>query len=112
MKEIDENVWVNYLFKEIGNDKKCIIDDLRFENELESLIKNDWYFIVLNVDKNIRINRIKKVYPNNYEDHIKNMNDISEKSLDNFPKNRSLFLSNENIDEINLKLNIFLKKNL
>ena len=34
--------------------------------------------------KFIKINRIKKVYPNNYEDHIKNMNDINQKLLDNY----------------------------
>ena len=49
------------------------------------------------------------MYPNNYEDHIKNMKDISEKKLENFPKNKTLFLSNENIEEINSKLNNFLK---
>ena len=76
---------------------------------LEYLIKNDWYFIVFNVDENIRIKRIKNMYPNNYEDHIKNMKDISEKKLENFPKNKTLFLSNENIEEINSKLNNFLK---
>ena len=28
---------------------------------------------------------LKELYPNNYEDHIKNMNDISEKGLIDFP---------------------------
>ena len=38
---------------------KCIIDDLRFQNELNSL--NDWTIICLNTPKDIRINRIKEL---------------------------------------------------
>ena len=96
MKDINKDVWINYLLKQCSNKNNCIIDDLRFVNELESLKDdNSWYFIVIQIPKEIRIKRIKELYPTNYEDHIKNMDDISEKGLKDFPKERTLYINNE-----------------
>ena len=52
----------------------CIIDDLRFQNELDGLMNDecDWIFIKLNISKEIQEKRIKLLYPDNYQDHIKN----------------------------------------
>ena len=101
LKSIDENVWINYILKKCKNKENCIIDDLRFENELTELINDSWYFIVLQVPKEERINRIKNLYPENYHDHIKNMNDISEKGLTNFPPEKTLYI-NWNTDKENI----------
>ena len=96
MKDINKDVWINYLLKQCSNKNNCIIDDLRFVNELESLKDdNSWHFIVIQIPKEIRIKRIKELYPTNYEDHIKNMDDISEKGLKDFPKERTLYINNE-----------------
>jgi len=96
MKDINKDVWINYLLKQCSNKNNCIIDDLRFVNELESLKDdNSWHFIVIQIPKEIRIKRIKELYPKNYEDHIKNMDDISEKGLKDFPKERTLYINNE-----------------
>ena len=111
MKDIDPDVWIKYILKECSNEKNCVIDDLRFENELEYL-KNDpndlWYFIVLQIPKEIRINRIKELYPNNCEDHIKNMNDISERGLIHFPIERTLYIANDTKENITEKINDFI----
>ena len=79
MKEIDSDVWAKYVINEIKRDNSdnCIIDDLRFQNEIDCL-DDDWLFISLTTPKEVRIERIIKLYPENYKDHIKNMNDISE----------------------------------
>tara|TARA_Y100000389_G_scaffold106898_1_gene103884 strand:+ start:2116 stop:2634 length:519 start_codon:yes stop_codon:yes gene_type:complete len=103
MKEINLNVWINYIIKECAYKENCLIDDLRFENEL-NVLKNsgDWYFIVLQIPKETRIKRIKELYPDNFEDHIRNMNDISEKGLVNFPKDKTLYIyedTKENIEK-------------
>ena len=103
MKEINKDVWINYLHKQCLKENNCIIDDLRFENELESLKNNpnnSWHFIVIQIPTEIRIKRIKELYPKNYEDHIKNMDDISEKGLIDFPKERTLYINYENEDNI------------
>ena len=101
MKDINKDVWINYLLKQCLKENNCIIDDLRFENELESLkVDNSWHFIVIKIPKEIRIKRIKELYPKNYEDHIKNMDDISEKGLKDFPNERTLYINYENEDNI------------
>ena len=94
MKDINQNVWINYILKQCKDKENCIIDDLRFDNEL-NVLKNseDWHFIVLHVPKEERIKRIKELYPHNYEDHIKNMDDISEKGLIDFPLGRTLYIN-------------------
>ena len=56
--------------------ENCIIDDLRFQNELNYL--SDWKIICLTTPLNVRLERIKEVYPDNHEDHIKNMKHKSE----------------------------------
>ena len=104
LKSIDENVWINYILKKCKNKDNCIIDDLRFENELTELINDSWYFIVLQVPKEERIKRIKNLYPDNFQDHIKNMNDISEKGLTNFPPEKTLYINWDNDKENIYKL--------
>ena len=87
MREIDPDVWAKYVISEIEKDKKqdCIIDDLRFQNEADYL--EDWTFISLITPKGVRIKRITELYPDNYEDHIKNMEHVSETGELVFPGN-------------------------
>ena len=78
MREIDSDVWAKYTLNEIKKDNinYCLIDDLRFQNEANFL--KDWIFISLTTPKHVRIERIKNIYPDNFQDHIDNMNHISE----------------------------------
>lgn len=78
MREIDKDVWAKYVINQISEDnvENCIIDDLRFQNEADYL--EGWTFISLTTPKDVRIDRITKLYPDNYQDHIKNMEHISE----------------------------------
>lgn len=77
MKSIDENIWAKYLMKQLKNKNNCIIDDLRFQNELD-LLNDDWIIINLNIEYLEQKKRIQRLYPNNYKEHFKNMSDISE----------------------------------
>ena len=86
MRDIDEDVWVKYIMKQINDYEYCIIDDLRFQNEADYLTTG-WTFISLTTPKDVRINRIKELYPNNYEDHIRNMDHISETDSIKLPEN-------------------------
>ena len=61
LKSIDENVWINYILKKCKNKENCIIDDLRFENELTELINDSWYFIVLQVRKEEELKNKKSI---------------------------------------------------
>jgi len=73
MKEIDSKVWIKYTIKQSYHYNNVIIDDLRFENELEELIKNDFILIKLNISKELQIDRLKMTYPNNWENHLKHI---------------------------------------
>ena len=61
--------------KKTNDVENCIIDDLRFQNEL-NLLKG-WKIICLTTNDDVRIERLKK-FLDNYQDHIKNMKHKSE----------------------------------
>ena len=94
MREIDEDVWAKYVLKQTEYKDFCIIDDLRFKNELKHLA--DWKIICLTTPLNVRKERIKELYPDNYEDHYKNMNHLSETGVFKFPPGgRTIYLSTD-----------------
>ena len=82
MKEIDENVFVNYLIKNMNKHDNIIIDDLRFKNELLELKKHNFIIIRLNVKPDLQINRYLKLYNRS---NLNRLNHISEKEQDEFP---------------------------
>ena len=82
MREIDADVWVNYIMKQTEGINYCLIDDLRYQNEYESLVKNGFKIIQLNISDELQEKRIKEIYPDNYEDHLSARTHLSE--LNNF----------------------------
>ena len=92
MREIDKDVWVKYIMKQVKDKDNCIIDDLRFQNELNYL--EGWKIICLTTPLNVRVDRIKELYPDSYEDHIKNMSHLSETDTLKLPK-ETLYLSSD-----------------
>ena len=113
MRMIDPDVWAKYIVKRIDNHKYCIIDDLRFQNELDILEKdNEWIYIVLHIDNNKRLERLKKLYPDNYDDHVKNMSHLSEKGDLQFRNHtRTLHLnSGDSLDNIKNNIEYFINK--
>ena len=114
MREIDPDVWAKYIINQTNSYNHCIIDDLRFQNELDLLENNsdDWIYFVLKMDEKTRLERLKKLYPDNYEDHVKNMSHLSEQGLLNFKnKNRILYInSNDSLDNIKFNIEYFINK--
>ena len=113
LKQAREAFLNQFLMPEI----KRIAKDLGFKsyphaNFHKLSLKNDpndlWYFIVLQIPKEIRIKRIKELYPDNYEDHIKNMKDISERGLIDFRLERTLYIANDTIENIQERINEFI----
>ena len=96
MKEIDNNIWINIIDQELikDNGNKIIIDDLRFDNEYDYLKKNKFMLIKLIIDDNLQKERIMNTYPDNYQNHIDNMNDDSEKLI-NKPFDYEFIINNE-----------------
>jgi cytidylate kinase len=78
MREIDENVWIKQVLNQTAGKTNCIIDDVRYQNEVDALIEDGWSFIQLNVPNETQQKRIMNVYPNDYQAHIQSMNHVSE----------------------------------
>ena len=111
MRDIDPNVWINQVLRETKGKENCIIDDVRYQNEVNALIHDGWHIIQLHVPYELQKKRIIKTYPDNYQEHLDKINHLSEQNLYLFPDGYpqlSLHVeeSNEkqNLHEVNLLL--------
>lgn len=95
-KEIDPDVWVKYLerdiLKETGN---IVIDDLRFPNESIMLQKHGFKIIKLELNEKIQTKRIKETYPDTYKEHLERINHISESMYDSLPFDYKIDMDNQ-----------------
>jgi cytidylate kinase len=96
MKELDNNIWINQLDKEIKDKTHIVIDDLRFENEYKYLKKNNYYIIKLLIDKNQQIKRIEDLYKDKAHEHLARLEHISECNIDKL--NADLTINTEDVD--------------
>ena len=84
MREIRQDVWLDYIVKQTNTDCcSVIIDDLRFPNEFDRLRKEGFILIRLNISKETQLSRLHDVYYGGYEAHIRKLEDPSETALDN-----------------------------
>lgn len=83
MKEIDKDIWIKYVIREIKDKNDIIIDDLRFQNELYYLKEYNFIIIGLTIDDNTQLERLKDKYGSDYINHIDRRNHNSEKEIDN-----------------------------
>ena len=112
MKKKDPDVWANYIMKKIQYKNNIVIDDLRFQNELE-LLSSDWIIIRINITNIEQRRRLNNLYSDNVEYHLKYIEDISEKNnLDFNKKYRILDIDTEKetYEQIRLKLFLLLTK--
>ncbi len=109
MKQINPNVWVNYVKKQTDKREHCVIDDLRFQNELDSL--TGWKIICLKTPVKERIERIKRLYPQDYDNHIQNMNHNSETGQLKLPEDTIYIDTTRPEKMIEQQLFVFLEKN-
>lgn len=105
MREIDPDVFCKYVINQVNNinnnvDHLLILDDLRYENEMEYLKKNNFKLIRINITKSEQLKRINNLYPNdNYS--IDSFVHESEIGLDHIPETKyDLFINNNNNESI------------
>ena len=85
MREIDKDVWVRPVIEDSSLFDNCIVDDVRYQNEVNALIHDGWKIIQLQVSPDIQKRRIMKTYPDNYQEHLNKVNHLSEQNLFLFP---------------------------
>ena len=78
MRDIDPDVWVNQVLYQTNGKDYCIIDDIRYQNELDSLINDNWIIIKLTISQELQEKRIKETYPETYKEHLKYTDHFSE----------------------------------
>ena len=101
MKEINSDIWINYLDRKMKEEENMniVIDDLRFENEYEYLKKNGFMLIKLNIDDDLQKERIVETYPENFSNHLENRHDKSENLID-LPFCFTINISKESEDDL------------
>ena len=85
-REIDPNVWVNLVRKDIlkNTTTHMVIDDLRYPNEY-SMLKNAGFIIIrLDISESFQKERIVSTYPLTFDEHLTRLSNISESHYDNF----------------------------
>ena len=81
MRAIDNDIWIKYLLKDNQHEDYLIIDDLRYQNEYNYLIQEGFQIIQLHISKDTQQERLIKLYPNNYREHLKYIDHESEKNI-------------------------------
>ena len=113
MRDIDPDVWVNQVLKQTKGQDNCIIDDVRYQNEVDALVNDGWKFIQLNVPYELQKSRIMKLYPNDYKEHLKASCHISEQNSFTFPDgypHLQFVSSEENEEKIKHEINLLMLK--
>jgi hypothetical protein len=82
LREQCADVWINSFFDDCQKYTNVMCDDIRFKNELQKVKDNNFITIRLNISEKTQKERIVKCYPDNYEQHLKNTQHISETDLD------------------------------
>jgi len=98
MREINSDVWVNYTINKYKNNEYVIIDDVRYQNEIDKLKKENYILIYLQISNDVQINRLKNTYKHNYQQHIDNLNHESEDLLFNI-NDVDININCNNLDE-------------
>ena len=80
MREIREDVWIDYLINHEGDN--LIVDDVRFINEAEKLKAAGWTIVRINIDDELQKERLKITYPDDWEVHWNSRQDASEAQVD------------------------------
>lgn len=113
MRELDSDVWIRQVLKETKGKDHCIIDDVRYQNEVDALLDDGWTFIQLYIPSGLQLERIMKVYPNDYQSHIDASTHVSEQNNFIFPKDRApltLMIERNNEHKIYHSVNMLLMK--
>ncbi len=82
-REIDDKVWINYIINKHVNN--IIIDDVRYQNEINALKDAGYILIKLSISRELQVRRLKELYKDDFDTHYKNIDHVSEIFVDVAP---------------------------
>ena len=87
MREIDSRVWIKLMERELDSQprQKVVIDDVRFWDEFQMLRDRKFLMIRLDVEGEQQLDRIRKMYGDKAEGHIRRLQHESEGYVNEFP---------------------------
>lgn len=103
MRHIDENIWIKYVMKQ-AKGKDVMVEDCRYRNEFESLVKDRFLMIKINIDLEYQEERLKKTYPDTYEQHLANLKHASEMDIEGLEEEKCQLVLNARDDEKNFDI--------
>jgi dephospho-CoA kinase len=81
MREIDVDVWLNYVCEK-HKTNFVIIDDIRYKNEYKKFKEEGFLIIRIIISKDLQMERLQNTYADSWVDHLRNISDPSETNLD------------------------------
>ena len=89
MREIKPSVWIDYLVSQANSVNESqyfvAVDDVRFVNEAKRFKSEGWVLVKMDIGEELQIERLKNTYPDNWEMHVANRDDISELEVEKIP---------------------------
>ena len=94
MREIDPDVWAKRVVRgfdggdegggdgEVGGEKYCLVDDLRYPNEARYLREAGFILVYLDIDRETQLERLQKTYPSTWKDHVEYLDHFTENGPD------------------------------
>ena len=86
MREIRDDVYVNYTIRGCEDMEFCLLDDARYVNEISRLKEAGWTLIKLDISPQLQRTRIMKCYPDTYKEHLSRLTHESETQQDTIPR--------------------------
>lgn len=103
MRQIDKDIWIKYVMKRAkGND--VMVEDCRYRNEFEALCEDGFLMIKINIDGEYQAERLKKTYPDTYEQHLANLTHASEMDIDGLEEEKCALVLDARDNERNFKI--------
>ena len=99
MREIRNNVWVDYLVTSVAPEANIVVTDLRFPNEFEALKAKGAFLIRLEVPQQVRVARYRELYKK--EPTEEQLTHESETALDDERQWDYVLNNGGRVDELN-----------
>ncbi len=99
MRSLDEQVWVKYVMKKSKN-IDVMVEDCRYENEFNALYDNGFYLIKIKIDEEYQEERLRRTYPDTYQQHLDNRGHASEMGIDRIEDEKCKLVLNARENEL------------